>query len=111
MEHFFPHAALPLQVDFEDMEDEDDWDCSGGARILGISYSPDREEASYAALISPEGEVVDYVKLSFLLCSRSVDVSFLGFPLVGANLPPVANFERVPLKFTVCLSFEWQETQ
>ena len=59
-----------LQVEFEDMEDEDDWDCSGGARILGISYSPDREEASYAALISPEGEVVDYVKLSFLLCSR-----------------------------------------
>ncbi len=67
------------------MEDEDDWDCSGGARILGISYSPDREEASYAALISPEGEVVDYVKLSFLLCSRSVKVSFLVFPLVGSE--------------------------
>jgi hypothetical protein len=60
-----------LQAEFEDMEDDDDWDCSGGARILGISYSPDREEASYAALISPEGEVVDYVKLSYLLASRS----------------------------------------
>ena len=54
------------------MEDEDDWDCSSGARILGISYSPDRDDACYAALISPEGEVVDYVKLSYLLASRSV---------------------------------------
>jgi hypothetical protein len=61
-------------VDFEDMEDEDDWDCSSGARILGISYSPDREEASYAALISPEGEVVDYVKLSYLLASRYLTI-------------------------------------
>lgn len=60
----------PYRVDFDDMEDEEDWDCSGGARILGISYSPDRSDASYAALISPEGEVVDYIKLSHLLSWR-----------------------------------------
>ena len=36
-------------------------------RILGISYSPDRDEAGFGAMISAEGEVSDFIKLPQLL--------------------------------------------
>ena len=47
-------------------EDEELWDTSEGVRVLGISYSDDEEEASYGALINMQGEVADFIKLSFL---------------------------------------------
>jgi len=62
----------PFTVDWkEDDFDEDDWDSSGGCRILGISYSSDKDESSFAALITAEGEVGDYLRLPFLLCRAS----------------------------------------
>ena len=33
---------------------------------MGISYSDDAEEASYGALISMNGDVIDFIKLSYL---------------------------------------------
>lgn len=33
---------------------------------MGISYSDDDEEASYGALINLQGEVADFIKLSYL---------------------------------------------
>ena len=39
-----------------------DFFSSGGCRILGISYSSDKDESSFAALITAEGEVGDYLR-------------------------------------------------
>ena len=58
----------PYTNDFSG-EDED-WDCSDGCRVLGISYSDDMEDAAFGALISQEGEVPDFIKLSYLLRRR-----------------------------------------
>ena len=54
----------PYTNDFKDEEEE--WDTSDGVRVLGISYSDDQDEASYGALISTQGDVADFIKLSFL---------------------------------------------
>ena len=54
--------------------EDDDWDCCDSYRILGISYSDDMEEAAYDALISLEGEVADFSKLSYLLCRRDAHI-------------------------------------
>jgi len=62
----------PYTNDFSG-EDED-WDCSDGCRVLGISYSDDMEEAAYGALISQEGEVADFIKLSYLLRRRDAHI-------------------------------------
>lgn len=53
-------------VKFED-EDEDDWDSSQGCRIMGIMYENDIDVASYAVVISEEGEVTDLLKMEHLL--------------------------------------------
>jgi len=60
----------PYKVPWDEEYDEDDWDASGGHRILGVSYSSDKSEASFAALISAEGELADYIRLPFLLVSN-----------------------------------------
>eukprot|EP00096_Caligus_rogercresseyi_P013174 TRINITY_DN584_c0_g1_i1.p1 TRINITY_DN584_c0_g1~~TRINITY_DN584_c0_g1_i1.p1 ORF type:complete len:1752 (-),score=659.27 TRINITY_DN584_c0_g1_i1:156-5411(-) len=53
-------------VTFED-EDEDDWDSSGGCRILALCYENDTDVASYAVCIGINGEVVDFLKMEALL--------------------------------------------
>ena len=57
----------PYTNDFDpQIVDEELWDISEGARVLGICYSEDQEEASYGALINLQGEVSDFIKLSYL---------------------------------------------
>jgi len=61
----------PYKIDWEEEFDEDDWDASGGCRILGISYSSDTDESSFAALISAEGELADYLRLPYLMAKTN----------------------------------------
>ena len=58
--------VAPYMADFS-AEEEDEWDNSDGCRVLGISYSPDMDEAAFGALINPEGEVSDFIKLGHFL--------------------------------------------
>ena len=55
----------PYNNDFSG-EDEELWDTSEGIRVLGICYSDDDDNASYGAMINMQGEVSDFIKLSYL---------------------------------------------
>jgi len=48
-------------------EDDDDWDTSKGIRVMGLAYSPDHEQASFACILSPDGEVVDHLRLPYIM--------------------------------------------
>merc|ERR1719318_145865 len=63
-------SPAPYTSDFS-AEDEDDWDCSDGCRVMGIAYSDDQEDASYAALISQEGELTEFIKLGWFTVRRN----------------------------------------
>lgn len=52
-------------------QDDEDFDTRNGLRILGIAFTPDNEEASYAALIDGDCEITDYLKLEFLMLKRA----------------------------------------
>ena len=64
----------PYTNDFTGQDDDDDdWDISDGARVLGIAYSTEEDNregtvcASYACLITADGEVGDYIKMPWLM--------------------------------------------
>lgn len=48
-------------------EDDDDWDTSKGIRVMGLTYSPDHEQASFACILSPDGEVLDHLRLPYIM--------------------------------------------
>ena len=54
-------------------DDDDDWDTRDGCRVMGIAYSTEEDNregsvvASYAALITSDGEVGDYLKMPWLM--------------------------------------------
>jgi transcription elongation factor SPT6 len=48
-------------------EDDDDWDASKGIRVMGLAYSPDHEQASFACILSPDGEVQDHLRLPYIM--------------------------------------------
>ena len=54
------------KVKFED-EDEDEWDSSHGCRVMALMYDKDKDMASYAVVISAEGEVTNHLKLEHIL--------------------------------------------
>ncbi|XP_040577453.1 transcription elongation factor SPT6 [Lepeophtheirus salmonis] len=58
-------------VSFEE-EDEDDWDSSGGCRVMSISYENDTDVASYAVCIGVNGEVIDFLKMEALLMRSNI---------------------------------------
>ena len=37
---------------------------------MGLSYSDDKDDAGFGAMISAEGELSDYIKLPMILTSR-----------------------------------------
>ena len=52
-------------------EDEELWDTSDGIRVMGICWSDDLDDkdgstASYAVILDLQGQVADFIKLSFL---------------------------------------------
>ncbi|GIX89466.1 transcription elongation factor SPT6 [Caerostris darwini] len=58
--------VAPYQVDPQ-VEDEDDFDIREGVRVLSIAYSTDRDVPAFCALLDGDGEVVEYLRLPYLL--------------------------------------------
>lgn len=58
--------SAPYSVQFND-EDDDEWDTSKGVRILGISYEDDNKQAAFGALLAPDGEVSNFMRLPSIL--------------------------------------------
>ncbi|XP_055297233.1 transcription elongation factor SPT6 isoform X2 [Sitodiplosis mosellana] len=52
----------PYTVNFPD-EDDDEWETAKGVRVMGIAFDDDPSQAAFAAIISPDGEVTDYLRL------------------------------------------------
>ncbi|XP_055550196.1 transcription elongation factor SPT6 [Wyeomyia smithii] len=51
-----------------DIEDDDyEWDISRGIRVMGVAYVPDLSQAAFAAIITTDGEVSDYLRIPHLL--------------------------------------------
>ncbi|ESO05770.1 hypothetical protein HELRODRAFT_191379 [Helobdella robusta] len=63
--------VAPYQVDQPLDEEDEDYDTSNGLRIMGVSFSDDKSEASYCAIIDGSGEVTDYLKLPYLATRRN----------------------------------------
>ncbi|XP_054723966.1 LOW QUALITY PROTEIN: transcription elongation factor SPT6-like [Uloborus diversus] len=58
--------VAPYQVDGQ-VEEDEDFDTREGVRILAIAYSPDREIPAFCAMIDGNGEVLEYLRLPYLL--------------------------------------------
>lgn len=54
----------PYTVNNADDFDDDDWETKQGVRVLAIAYDNDPSQAAFAAVINPDGEVTDYLRLS-----------------------------------------------
>lgn len=52
-------------------DDEEDFDTRDGLRVLGLAFTPNNDEASYAAMIDGDGEVTDFLKLEFFMHKRT----------------------------------------
>lgn len=59
--------VAPYKPAFEVDDDDYDWDPSRGIRVMGVSYVPDYTQAAFAAIISPEGDVTDYLRIPHIL--------------------------------------------
>ncbi|KAL1401240.1 hypothetical protein pipiens_006766 [Culex pipiens pipiens] len=59
--------VAPYKPAFEVDDDDYDWDHSRGTRVMGVGYVPDYSQAAFAAIISPEGDVTDYLRIPHLL--------------------------------------------
>lgn len=54
----------PYAVNNVDDFDDDEWETKQGVRVLSIAYDNDPSQAAFCALINPDGEVTDYLRLS-----------------------------------------------
>ncbi|XP_037068025.1 LOW QUALITY PROTEIN: transcription elongation factor SPT6-like, partial [Pollicipes pollicipes] len=59
-------SIAPYTASFPD-EDEDEWDCSDGVRVLAVAYETDPSTADYACMVGADGEVTDFLKLQHLM--------------------------------------------
>ncbi|GAB0093481.1 Transcription elongation factor SPT6 [Sergentomyia squamirostris] len=60
----------PYSVDFQE-EDDYEWESAKGIRIMGVAYCQDPDISAFAAIINPDGEVTDYLRLPHLLKSKN----------------------------------------
>lgn len=60
------HVNSDIQI-----EDDEDFDTREGIRIMGFSFVPSNDEASFAAMIDGDGEVTDYLKLEYFMLKRT----------------------------------------
>lgn len=58
--------VAPYSVNFPD-EDEYEWDTSKGVRVMSVAYVPDYSQAAFCALLSPDGEITDHLRVAHLL--------------------------------------------
>lgn len=59
--------VAPYNPVIEIDEDDYDWDTSRGIRVMGVAYVPDYSQSAFAALIAPDGEVTDYLRIPHLM--------------------------------------------
>ncbi|KAL1140288.1 hypothetical protein AAG570_000220 [Ranatra chinensis] len=58
--------VAPFSVEFGD-DDDDEWDTSKGIRVMAVAFVPDFSQASFACMVSQDGECTDYLRLPNLL--------------------------------------------
>lgn len=54
----------PYTVNNVDDFDDDEWETKQGIRVLSIAYDNDPSQATFCALINPDGEINEYLRLS-----------------------------------------------
>ena len=59
----------PYTAEFEG--DDDAWDTSKGVRVLGVAFVPDYDQAAFAALIGPDGDCSEHLRIPHLLKRKS----------------------------------------
>ncbi|XP_068633718.1 transcription elongation factor SPT6 [Battus philenor] len=52
-------------------DDDEEWDTSNGLRVMSIAYVPDRQQCAFACVVAGGGEVVDHLRLPYLMCRRN----------------------------------------
>ncbi|XP_055642141.1 transcription elongation factor SPT6 isoform X2 [Toxorhynchites rutilus septentrionalis] len=59
--------VAPYSPAFEVDDDDYDWETSRGIRVMGVAYVPDYTQSAFAAIINPDGEVMDYLRIPHLM--------------------------------------------
>lgn len=59
--------VAPFNPAFDADDDDYDWDYSRGIRVMGVAYVPDYSQAAFAAIIAPDGEVTDYLRIPHMM--------------------------------------------
>ncbi|XP_041765514.1 transcription elongation factor SPT6 [Anopheles merus] len=57
----------PPVPDFDDYE----WETTRGVRVMGVAYVPDYTQSAFGAIIAPDGEVTDYLRIPHLLKKKN----------------------------------------
>lgn len=97
--------CAPYTVHFNDDDDYDDWETTKGVRILGIAYDENSKQASFCALLNPDGEVSNYLRLPNLL-KRKNSYYEPEKQLKQADLLALKNFMRSKKPHVVAIGGE-----
>lgn len=84
--------VAPYTANFAD-EDDDDWDTTKGVRVLGLAYHEDLTQAGFCAMVNPDGEVTDYLRLPNILRKKNA-YNPADKKLKEADLLAISNFIR-----------------
>ncbi|XP_053670514.1 transcription elongation factor SPT6 [Anopheles nili] len=57
----------PPVPDFDDYE----WETTRGVRVMGVAYVPDYTQSAFGAIIAPDGEVTDYLRIPHLMKKKN----------------------------------------
>lgn len=100
--------VAPFKPAFEVDDDDYDWDHSRGIRVMGVGYVPDYSQAAFAAIISPEGEVTDYLRIPHLL-KRKNTFRQEEKALKESDMQSVIEFIRVKKPHVIAIGGESKE--
>lgn len=82
----------PYTVNFSE-EDDYDWDTHKGVRVMGVAYDSDPTQASFCVMISPDGDVTDYLRVCNI--TKRKNSHFDGDKKVrDADILAITNFIR-----------------
>ncbi|XP_018906474.2 transcription elongation factor SPT6 isoform X2 [Bemisia tabaci] len=98
--------VAPFSVDFD--EDDEEWDTSKGLRIMSIAYEPDLSQAAFGCVISPEGEVIEHIRLPHLL-KRKQSFRVDDKALKEADLRALREFISTKKPHAICVGGESRE--
>lgn len=97
----------PYAVDFSE-EDDYEWDSSKGIRVMGLAYVPDYSQAAFGALIAPDGDVTDYLRLPDIL-KRKTSYRSDEKAAKEADLLALKNFIRSKKPHVIAIGGESRE--